>query len=149
MILNLLHCSVSDIDASHQKAPQITAYITETKKNIVFHIRNSNMPLGNDFVSSAFSIASPGCDYVLSQPDILALNLAVAYKSASEMNGIIKYTPLKSGNRFDVYLPKVPLESSSRFYTRVPYVPNSELFLETMADIILESILKKESEASE
>ncbi len=146
LILNVLHCSIKGINSDSRKVPQITIYITETKNDIVFHIRDNGNPLGDSFVHSAFNIMPSTVSDVFTALDVVLLNLAVAHKSALEMNGSIKYTSLKSGNRFDIHLPKAPPEMPLRFGSPRSYSPDSELFLGIMADIILENLSTCENE---
>lgn len=146
LILNILHCSIKGIKSGGRKAPQITIYITETKKDIVFHIRDNGAPLGSPYVRSAFNIRQAPVRDVFASLDVVMLNLAVANKSAAEMNGSIKYTSLKSGNRFDLYLPKVPAKMPHQFNSPKSYSPDCDLFMEIMADLVLEKLFTCENE---
>lgn len=146
LILNILHCSIKNFQSKDRCVPQLTIYITETKNSIVFHIRDNSKTLGGGFVQSASDIKQKSLSEFFTSVDVTLLNLAVAHKSAAEMGGLIKYTPLKSGNRFDIYLPKNTDKKLLRFNSPKPYSPDYELYLAHMADIILEndSSLKKE-----
>ncbi len=136
LILNILHCCLKSNPESSKKAPKISFYVTETKKDIVFHIRDNSETIGADFVEASFNFSPPIFIEDFSYNIIKSLNLSVAQKSAQEMDGSVRYIPLKSGNRFDIYLPKQRTLPKGKLYSLAPYFPDHALFLEIFSDII-------------
>lgn len=147
IFLNLLYCCLKKRPGSKPVPLKLWIYVTENKDNIVFHIRDNNdCKLNPEIVHGAFSELSSipnGIDDT-SFDTLISLSLHVVQKSAKQINASISYVPLKSGNRFDISLPKAK-SSTTNYLMRspVPYIPTYRFYNETFADIRLEAVLQK------
>lgn len=137
LVLNILHCCIDNNSLNPSVPVKITIYATETKDSIVFHIRDNNSPINSKIIDTAFSDNLPNNIFTdkFNFASVATLTLATAKKSALELSGRLSYSPLKSGNRFDIYLPKYRKISSDLMHSSVPYLPSMDLFFEIFADI--------------
>ncbi len=145
IILNILYCLLKGRPEKKKTPLKILISVTENKDNFVFHIRDNGNPINPEIIDAAFSdsVCLPRDINDRSFATMVALSIQVARKSADHMNGSIKYTPLKSGNRFDIVLPKEVPGAINSFRSTVPYVPTTYYYDETFADITLEDVLQK------
>ena len=145
IILNILYCLLKSRPEKKKAPLKILISVTENKDNIVFHIKDNSNPINPEIIDAAFSdsVYLPRDIDDRSFATMVALPIQVARKSADHMSGSIEYTPLKSGNRFDIILPKEVPESANLFHSTVPYIPTSRYYDETFADISLEAVLQK------
>lgn len=141
-ILQLLYCSLKSTSIESLDPIKITFYATETKKHIVFHIRDTGKTLSDSVVSYLSSPDNPvsfGCDK-LNFNAIMAQSVAVANKAVSELSGKLEYAPLKTGNRFDIYLPKKSSSAQKQMASPSTYVPNLALYSSIFAEFKLKHI---------
>lgn len=145
MFLNLLYCSVQSIDPTSSSRAKIMLYLTETKNNIVFHIRDNCRSMSQEIIDSVFSKKSPP-DFDESSADaVIAFSLEGALRSAHDQNYKLSYKALKSGNRYDISIPKFKSDAEKIVRSLSPYVPTTLLFEEAFADIKLIQILKQKT----
>ncbi len=139
LVLNILHCCIDNSSLNPSAPVKITIYATETKDSIVFHIRDNNSPINLQIINDAFSDTLPNNILTdkFSFASVATLTLATAKKAAFELSGRLSYSPLKSGNRFDIYLPKYRKTSPDLMHSPVPYLPSIDLFFEIFADVRL------------
>lgn len=145
IILNILYCSLKS-RSERKKAPlKILISATENKDSIVFRIKDNGNPLSPEIIEAAFSdlVNLPRDINDRSLATMVSLSIKVALKSAKQLNGSLEYKPLKSGNRFDITLPKAAPEATISFHSPVQYIPTPYCYDETFADISLEAILQK------
>lgn len=141
-ILQLLYCSLKSTSIESLDPIKITFYATETKKHIVFHIRDTGKTLSDSVVSSLSApdnSVSFECDK-LNFNAVMAQSVAVANKAVSELSGKLEYAPLKTGNRFDIYLPKKPSSAQKQMASPSTYVPDLALYSATFAEFKFEHI---------
>ncbi len=150
LFLNLLYCSVQSIDPTASSRAKITLYLTETKNNIVFHIRDNCRSMRQEIVESVFSKKPlPNFDDC-SADAVIAFSLEGALRSANDQNYKLSYKALKSGNRYDISIPKFHPNQGEFARSLSTYVSTTLFFEETFADIKLEQILKRKiSEVNE
>ncbi len=145
VFLNLLYCSLRSADNSSGKEAKLTFYITENKSSFVFHLRDNCRIINAQIAESVFS-NSP----IVTLPDntvdsVIALSLEAALKAAQELEGSITYKPLKSGNRYDISLPKSVSGKDYRAKSISLYTPTYSYFDQVFADILLETHLNRHS----
>lgn len=144
-ILQLFYCSLKNSSFESFDPIKITFYATETNNHIVFHIRDNAKTLSNSVVSS---LNSP-VNSILFKGDelnfnaVMAQSVAVANKAISELSGKLEYTPLKSGNRFDIYLPKHPVSAQIQMASPNTYIPDLSLYSAIFAEFKLAHTLNK------
>ncbi len=141
-ILQLLYCSLKNASIEKLEPIKVTFYVTETKTHIVFHIRDAGKTLSDSVVSplnSPYNSMSFKCDK-LNYDAVMSQAVAVAKKAVSELSGKLEYAPLKTGNRFDIYLPKKPADSHLHFASQSVHVPNRVRYSAQFAEFILSRI---------
>lgn len=145
MFLNLLYCCLKKRPVGKPVQLKISLSVTENKDFFVFHIRDNSQTLSPDIISGLQSTPSPSFENIndWSSATLISLSLRVAHKTVHRMGGSIVYTPLKSGNRFDISLPKFVEAKTYSLCAPVPYIPTHSYFNETFADIKLEYVLQK------
>lgn len=151
VILNLLYCAVrTSPDASPQNI-KITISIAENKYHLVFRIHDNNRYPSQSDIQEALSI--PAGQYkeidINAGINMTTLSVQVAQKSAEDMNGKLVYTPLKSGNRYDIYLPKAVELPAYMMCSPVRYIPTLDYFNEIFASLALDHILFGTGEVSD
>ena len=148
VILNLLYCAVRTNPDSPPQKVKITISITENKNYLVFRIHDDNSyPCQKDIQEALLSPADqPDEIDINSGINMTALSVRVAQKSAEDMNGKLVYTPLKKGNRYDIYLPKTVELPAYTMCSPVRYVPTFHYFNEIFASLKLERIFSGEEE---
>ena len=145
VFLNLLYCCLKKRPGSKASPLKLSIYVTENAESVIFHIRDNSPNLSPEIISNAFSEGNlPLNDFSdQSFTTLVSLSLRVAQKAAKQLNAHINYTPLKTGNRFDLSLPKFVPAAKNKFYSLVPYIPTYRYYDETFADIQLEFYLQK------
>ncbi len=144
-ILQLLYCSLKNASIERLEPIKVTFYATETKTHIVFHIRDTGKTLNDSVVSSLDSSdnsLSFKCDK-LNYNAVMAQSVAVANKAVSELSGKLEYAPLKTGNRFDIYLPKQPASAQKGLFSPAIHIPNLVNYSATFGEFKLEHIINK------
>ena len=150
-ILQLLYCSLKSASIERLDPIKVTFYATETKTHIVFHIRDTGKTLSDSVVSSLSSpdnSVSFECDK-LNYNAVMAQSVAVANKAVSELSGKLEYAPLKTGNRFDIYLPKQPASAQKGMYSPSIYVPDRGHYSATFAEFKLAHIAQNLADKTE
>ena len=150
-ILQLLYCSLKNASIEKLEPIKVTFYATETKSHIVFHIRDTGKTLSDSVVSS---LSSPDNsvsfrDDRLNFDAVMSQSVAVANKTVSELSGRLEYAPLKTGNRFDIYLPKQPANTKWQFATSDVHLPNLINYSAIFAEFKLADIEQKLANKSE
>ncbi len=142
-ILQILYCFLKNTSIESFDPIKITFYATETKSSIVFHIRDNSTPLTPSVVTALNSDDNSVlfASDELSFNAVMAQSVAVAKKAVDELSGKLLYSPLKSGNRFDIVLPKQPARAQFGMASTVPFIPNLALYTATFAEFILPFIL--------
>lgn len=146
VILNILYCCLKNRADGRPAPVKLSISATENKDNVVFHIRDNNPNLEPDIVESIFTASTPAFESLHDWTfgTLISLSLRVAYKSAEQLNGSVVYTPLKSGNRFDISLPKYNhIDNIHTIQSLVPYIPTRSYYDELFADVKLEFVLKE------
>ena len=150
-ILQLLYCSLKSTSIESLDPIKITFYATETNTHIVFHIRDNGKTLSDSVVSSLSSpdnSVSFRCNE-LNFNAVMAQSVAVANKAVSELSGKLEYTPLKTGNRFDIYLPKQPSSAQKQMASPATYIPDIALYSAIFAEFKLAHIFNEIQKASD
>lgn len=148
-IFNLLYCSLHNIK-SKGNSLKLNLYITESKEQTVFHIRDNSKIIDSEIIDYVFS----GKD-INFNPDslfdsIVALSLNAAAKATADMGGRLVYSALKSGNRYDIIIPKT--QELGKVYTAqsiATYMPNFAYLREILASIQVEKLLKDHPSAGD
>lgn len=145
IVLHILYCCLKNTIGDRFAPVKITIYATEIKNFIVFHIRDSSNPLNSAIVSNVFKDTPnvSNCSSEISFNAIITQSLTVAKKTAKDLCGKLSYTALKSGNRFDVYLPKHKHTTPKVLRSPISYIPNIDVYNEIFAEIKLEHTLAK------
>lgn len=144
IILQLLYCCLKSSSVESFDPIKTTLYATETNTHIVFHIRDNGKALSDSVVSS---LNSP-YDFLSFKYDdfnfdaVMAQAVAVASRAVTELSGKLEYTQLKSGNRFDIYLPKQQMSAQIKMASPDVYIPNLALYSTIFVEFKLAHILK-------
>lgn len=144
-ILQILYCCLKNSSLESFDPINITFYATETKNSIVFHIRDNSLPL-NPVITEAINTNDSSVLFAsdeISFNAIMAQSVAVVKKAVGELSGKLVYTPLKSGNRFDIYLPKFQSRGQLGMASPAPYIPDLALYAATFAEFKLAFTLDK------
>ncbi len=138
--LNILYCCLKN-SASEISKLDITA--TENKDYIIFRIKDNNEPLNPEIIKAAFleSIQPNDFSDEVSFNSIIALSLRYAQKVAMEMKAYITYKALKSGNRFDIFIPKLRSLSFDTAQSLVTYVDTHSIYTNVFADMALQRLI--------
>ncbi len=139
LFLNLLYICLRSAENHNFRGAKFTLYITETQSSVVFHLRDNCQCINSQIVQTALfdedAIVYPFDDPVES---IMALSLKAALYSVKELNGTLSYKALKSGNRYDISLPKPAPERTRRAKSPARYMPNYSLYEVIFADLLCE-----------
>ncbi len=141
-IFNLLYCSLHNIK-NKGASLKLNLYITENKEQTIFHIRDNSKIIDSEIINHVFL----GKD-ISFKPDslfdsVVTLSLNAAVKATKDMGGNLTYSALKSGNRYNIILPKV--QETAKVYTAQSistYTPNFAYLREILASIQVEDLLK-------
>ena len=137
IILNLLYSCLKINDLSDNRKNQITLSVSDTKKNIIFHIRTNSTITSSELLEDIVLFYNDDEEELFSRDASLALALEIADKFISEANGTLSFKPLKSGTRYDISLPKLPDIDQSVMCSSGHYTPSYKLFEETFAEFKL------------
>lgn len=149
MFLNLLYICLRSAESYNFRGAKFTLYITETQNSLIFHLRDNCRNINSKIIQAALFDED---DYVMPFADpvdsIIALSLKAALYSAQELNGTLSYKALKSGNRYDISLPKSVQEHSRKAKSLARYIPTYSLYEEIFADLFgeIKAKLKEENE---
>ncbi len=138
VFLNLLYCSIRCADKLPIRKANLTFYVTENKKSIIFHLRDNGEHIDPKIIQAIFSQKPIRLDYENITESIIALSLEAAVKAAKELDGELLYKELKGGNRFDVSLPKNANIPARVMKSLSIYTPTYPYYDEIFADILLE-----------
>jgi len=137
VMLNLLYCFMKTDFPSEDKKTKINLSVSETKKNIVFHIRTNSIVENTSKLEQLLTTPRTLLPDSHSEDTVLALSLEVASKFVKESKGKLSYKTLKNSCRFDIALPKFPSVSESSLRAPQRYFPNLKNFNETFAELEL------------
>lgn len=143
-VFNLLYCSLHGIKQKDTPL-KLTLYITENKNETVFHIRDNSKSISQEIIDYVFLDKNIGFKPDSLFDSVVALSLNAAAKAAEDMGGNLTYTTLKTGNRYDIALPKA--NKSQNAYTAnsiESYKPNYKYLSEILASIHAEELLKNQ-----
>lgn len=141
-VLNLLYCSLKMRNSGKADPVKLNITVSELQDNVVLRIKDNSKPVPVDELPDAFLLSRPNSSIFSewSQTSLLALSLKAARTATEQMDGQLLHSTLKSGNRFDIYLPRqrklvLPLQSITKYSTTKSYVN------EIAASIIIEDKL--------
>lgn len=148
LFLNLLYICLRSAENQNFRGTKFTLYITETQNSVVFHLRDNCQNINSRIVQTALF----GDDELVPFFDnpvesIMALSLKAALYSVQDLKGTLSYKALKSGNRYDIYLPKPSSEHNRWIKAPVRYIPTHSSFDSMFADIIYEIKASQNKEA--
>ncbi len=141
-VFNLLYCSLHNIKGKGASL-KLNLYITENKEQTIFHIRDNSKIINREIIECAFSDGEMRFDEDSLFDSVVALSLNAAAKATTDMGGKLTYSALKSGNRYDIILPKA--QETGKVYTAhsiATYTPNFAYLREILASIQVEKLLK-------
>ena len=142
--LNLLYCSLKSHDTLKPAPVKLNISVTETRNCVVFHIKdNSKLPKLTK-QPSAFCLSRPNQSIFngWSLSSLLSMSLQAAQIFSEQMDGNVVHTTLKTGNRYDIYLPK-HREGMVRMQSISKYTPTECYFKEIFSDFMLQTNLEK------
>ncbi len=147
VFLNILYCCIKDREEDKNRKTKIIVTVSESKGRVLFRIRDNKLPLRLGDKEDVFAMPEMTGDASrdLSAEALIYFSLHVADKAASEMEGTLRHTPLKSGNRFDINLPKEH-KGVYRANSTAEYLPTYSYYNEFVADIkikIFEKIIQE------
>ncbi len=145
VFLNLLYCCIKSAEEEGSKQLKLALSVSETKKNIVFHIRTNTVVRDFEFLEQLFSDNPDYTSDIYNRDAVLALSVEIATAFVKKSGGRISYTPLKSGYRYDICLPKISATSAKALRAPKIYIPSVEQFNETFAEFILASLMKSDT----
>ena len=141
-VFNLLYCSLHNI-GDNAGTLKLNLYITENKEQTIFHIRDNSKIINKEIIDFVFSDEDMSFDEDALFDSVVALSLNAAAKATSDMGGRLAYSALKSGNRYDIIVPKS--QETGKVYTAhsvATYTPNFAYLHEILASIQVEKLLK-------
>ena len=146
--LNLLYICLRSAENHNYKGAKLTLYLTETKDSLVFHLRDNCHNINPQIVQSTLF----GDDSFIPTFDdpvesIMALSLKAALYSVRELDGTLAYKALKSGNRYDITLPKFSWSSTHIARSPARYLYTPSLYEEIFADFFSEITAKSKEES--
>lgn len=134
--LNLLYCSIRSGEHSSHKTTKINLSVKELKDHFQFHIKD-NGNLINPLITENFYAGNPPLSGFISPRDtLISFSLDVADKIIFDMDGKFSYKALKSGNRYDIILPKFPKDLPKSANSPAVYIPTIRVYKEIFGDII-------------
>jgi hypothetical protein len=140
MFLNILYCCIKQPSQCGAHPIKIIVSATETKDKIIIRIRDNN----SNNISKIINSIGGSADFTLfnindrSFETLVSLSIRTAYKAAEQLEGRVSYTSLKSGNRFEITLPKYPTYAGNLLYSLTPYHPDINVYNQIFADILFE-----------
>ncbi len=139
--LNLLYCSIRSGENSSHKTTRINLSVKELKDSLQFHIKD-NGNLVNPLITENLRAGNPPLSGFISTRDtLISFSLDVADKIIFDMDGNFSYKALKSGNRYDIILPKFPKDLPKAANSPAVYIPAMRIYKEIFEDIIESSSL--------
>ncbi|MBR2452985.1 MAG: hypothetical protein IKB32_02960 [Clostridia bacterium] len=134
--LNLLYCSIRSGELSSHKTTRINLSVKELKDSLQFHIKD-NGNLINPLITENLRAGNPPLSgFVSTRDTLISFSLDVADKIIFDMDGNFSYKALKSGNRYDIILPKFPDGVQKTAKSPSVYVPAIRVYKEIFEDII-------------
>lgn len=137
ILLNILYCCARNEHLSSRLG--ITFGVTEKQKDVVFHIHDNCKNLEPCISDDPIAELNRKIDDLTPNMAAMLLSMAIAEKTLREIGGRLEYTPLKSGNKFDIYVPRKVRDSKEHLSTPTIYKPNFSLFRQMLADVIAEN----------
>lgn len=141
VILNILYSCLNENDFSKNAKTKLTLSLNETKNNIIFRIQTNSTNPDSELIHKTFSSGNFRNETLYTQNTVLALSLEIASKYVKEASGKLSFKALKSGNRYDISIPKFPKCTSNTMASSQIYIPTFERFEETFAEFMLLSTL--------
>ena len=149
-VLNLLYCSVKTNSAGETEPIKLTITVKENKDNVIFLIKDNNRPSSTESVAKTFKFSRSNTFLPdnPSEESLLSISVKAAQMATEHMKGSLVYTPMKSGNKYELSLPK-RLENIHKMQYISQYIPTQSYFREIFADICAEHALKNVEDAFE
>lgn len=107
LVYNILYILIISLKTEDElRATRITFHLAEDKDNFILHIRNNKKALDSEFVNKILSDSKNLVPDIHFDKESIDSELAAISKSAGELKLKVKFSPLKSGDKFEVYIPK-------------------------------------------
>ncbi len=136
IILNILYASLRNADEHGRKSTKLALYLTENRNSIVIHIRDNCPLISPQIIENVFSGKKHRLNKEKPFQSVITLSLDLANLTTVEINGKFDYRALKSGNRFDIALPKCPASAPmSVAGSPKKYLPTHYYFKKFFADL--------------
>lgn len=144
-VFNLLYCSLHNTE-NNAGPLKLALYITENKEQTIFHIRDNSKRINKEIIDFVFSGGYMSFDEDSLFDSVVALSLNAAVKATADMGGKLTYSALKSGNRYDIIIPKA--QKTGKVYSAhsiATYTPTLSYLREILASIQVEELLRNHS----
>ncbi|MBQ9756927.1 MAG: ATP-binding protein [Clostridia bacterium] len=143
--LNLLYCSLRSAENSVHKSTKISLSVRELKDHLQFHIKD-NGNFVNPLIKENFRVGGrPLSGFYSTRDTMVSFSFDVANKLILDMQGTFSYKSLKSGNRYDITLPKFPKDLPDAVNSIARYIPTIRYFNELFLDIFEETERKEDT----
>lgn len=146
IVLSLLYCCVKSFEDTGTNKGKIIFSISETKDSIVFHIRTNIISPDSELIEQLLTSDKHHETDIYSPEAVLALTLEVASEFMRRAKGKLSFTTLKSGNRYDIYLPKITSAPKNVLLSPTHYFPTMENYEGFFAEFKLAHIAKKQNQ---
>ncbi|MBO4941143.1 MAG: ATP-binding protein [Clostridia bacterium] len=134
--LNLLYCSIRSGETSSHKTTRINLSVKELKDHLQFHIKDNGNLINPLIIENLRAGNPPLSGFISTRDTLISFSLDVADKIIFDMDGSFSYKALKSGNRYDIILPKFPKDLPIAANSPAIYIPAIRVYKEIFEDII-------------
>lgn len=145
IVLSLLYCCMKAFEDTNTDKGKITFSVGATKDNIVFHIRTNTISPDSKLIEEFLTSNEHHYTDIYAPSAVLALTLEVASAFIRRAKGRLSFTTLKSGNRYDIYLPKYTSAPKNVLLSPIHYFPALKNYEEFFAEFKLAYLTKNQN----
>lgn len=146
IVLSLLYCCMKSFEDTDNNKGKIIFSVGETKDNIVFHIRTNTISPDSDLIKELIASNEHHYTDIYAPSAVLILTLEVASAFIQRAKGKLSYTTLKSGDRYDIYLPKYTSAPKNVLLSPIHYFPVLKNYEEFFAEFKLAYLTKNQNQ---
>ena len=146
IVLSLLYCCMKSFEDTNTDKGKIIFSVGDTKDNIVFHIRTNTISPDSELIEEILTSREYHYTDIYAPSAVLILTLKVASAFIHRAQGKLTFSTLKSGNRFDIYLPKYTTAPKNVLLSPMHYFPVLKNYEEFFAEFKLAYLTKNQIE---
>lgn len=137
LLLNALYFLSAQYNSQNSKKAKITLHLGQNDKYFILHIRNNSTPLKDE--SERINSILHGQELIIPEISPGSRNTKIAvfsmHKAASELGCEIKFSALKSGNKFELFIPKNVEINKYVLSSQKRYLPSQFMWITLCSDL--------------